>query len=447
LERLIEDENHGRLPEVQLPTPSYHAFLKIVRSYDQYALSAKRYGKRAAKLAFGRTDIGLQMSFPLERVEVDHQKIDLMALTEHLGFPDCRPILTAAIDHYSRACTGYTLSFSTGVGTVLACLKRSILLEPQHYDEDGVLLTEESWDCCGVPLAFGFDNGPEFHSTAVTHALYQVGAGVEYTRAYTPQHKGIVERFFGTVSVQFCRGLPGFTFSDTKERGDYPAHTKAALTLEQIDRHFLRWLVDVYHRTPHSATGEPPIERFRRGMRERPARMVNLSEMVPFQGRTEDRAITNQGVRINNRFYQAPELTEIAVSNEFKAAGNKVTVYASDYDKERIWIHNPVNGKPLEINWTQQAAPELTVQEKAHAKESRKKAHLSLGDIRADIRKEAAQNKQQSKRGKVLSDQVVEKSEALAQTPSVLQQEGDLAKTEEKLGQIDTDYSSADWSW
>ena len=443
---LIRDENQGRLEEVRLPSPSYNAFRNIVRSFDAYDLAAKRHGKRAAKIAYGRTDVGLQMSFPLERVEVDHQKLDLLVKTAHLGFADCRPYLTVAIDHYSRACVGYVLSFSTGIETVLTCLRRSIILEPHRYDDDGVLLTEESWDCYGVPLAFGFDNGPEFHSTAVTHALYQIGAGAEYTRAYTPEHKGIVERFFGTVSVQFCRGLPGFTFSDPKERGDYAAHTKAALKFEEVEENLYRWIVDVYNRMPNSTTGEAPIERFRRGSKDRPVRPVNHSDLVPFYGRTEERAITNQGVRINNRFYQAAALTEIVASQEYKTNGKKVTVYASNEDKDQIWVRNPVTGKDVEARWAQQAAPELTVEEKERAAESKKKSRSSLANMRTKMRQKAMKNNKTKTKDSKTEKVRTEQSSKSTGNDSMFA-EGGSHHREDVLGRIEVEDSDLDLDW
>ena len=197
---------------------------------------------------------------------------------------------------------------------------------------------------------------------------------------------------------------------------------------------------------PNSTTGEAPIERFRRGSKDRPVRPVNHSDLVPFYGRTEERAITNQGVRINNRFYQAAALTEIVASQEYKTNGKKVTVYASNEDKDQIWVRNPVTGKDVEARWAQQAAPELTVEEKERAAESKKKSRSSLANMRTKMRQKAMKNNKTKTKDSKTEKVRTEQSSKSTGNDSMFA-EGGSHHREDVLGRIEVEDSDLDLDW
>lgn len=64
-----------------------------------------------------------------------------------------------------------------------------------------------------------------------------------------PHYGGIVERIIGTA-LQQIHELPGTTFSNPTERGQYDSEQMAALTLDELEK-WLTLAVATYHGTVH----------------------------------------------------------------------------------------------------------------------------------------------------------------------------------------------------
>lgn len=55
------------------------------------------------------------------------------------------------------------------------------------------------------------------------------------------------------------RLLPGTTFSNTIERGEYDSESRAVMTLPELERWLTLQIAGVYHLTTHSALGQSPL--------------------------------------------------------------------------------------------------------------------------------------------------------------------------------------------
>ncbi|RAM48623.1 MAG: hypothetical protein C6Y22_26610 [Hapalosiphonaceae cyanobacterium JJU2] len=62
-----------------------------------------------------------------------------------------------------------------------------------------------------------------------------------------PSEGGIVERPFGTFNTELLSTLPGYTGSNVKQRPK-SAEKEASLTLEQLERLIVRYIVERYNR-------------------------------------------------------------------------------------------------------------------------------------------------------------------------------------------------------
>src|SRR3546814_10758699 len=71
---------------------------------------------------------------------------------------------------------------------------------------------------------------------------------------------GTVERIIGTVMQMIRDELPGTTFSNPDQRGDYDSENKAALTLRELER-WLTLAVGTYHGSVHNGLLQPPAAR------------------------------------------------------------------------------------------------------------------------------------------------------------------------------------------
>jgi len=73
-----------------------------------------------------------------------------------------------------------------------------------------------------------------------------------------PRGRGKIERFFGTVNQMLLCGLPGYT-----PAGHPAAHD--VLSAAAFEAELERFILEQYHQTPHSETGEPPQARWEGG--------------------------------------------------------------------------------------------------------------------------------------------------------------------------------------
>jgi putative transposase len=113
------------------------------------------------------------------------------------------------------------------------------------------------------------DNGSAFKAKAFTDTCCDLGMTHLRTIAGAATMRGTGERIFGTIGSNLLPLLSGRTFSDVVEKGDHPAEKRACLDAEDICRILVRWIVDIYHNTPHRGLGgRTPREQWERDHRE-----------------------------------------------------------------------------------------------------------------------------------------------------------------------------------
>lgn len=94
---------------------------------------------------------------------------------------------------------------------------------------------EADWPMSGKPKLLYLDNAAEFKSEALRRGCEQHGIQLNYRPPGQPQYGGIVERVIGTA-MQRGHELPGTTFSNPDQRGEYDSEQLAALTLLELER-------------------------------------------------------------------------------------------------------------------------------------------------------------------------------------------------------------------
>lgn len=164
------------------------------------------------------------MTAPLEQVQIDHTVIDLIVVDDRDRQPIGRPYLTLAIDVFTRCVLGMVVTLeapsAVSVGLCLvhvACDKRPWL--------EG-LNVEMDWQMSGKPLLLYLDNAAEFKSEALRRGCEQHGIRLDYRPLGQPHYGGIVERIIGTAMQMIHDELPGTTFSNPDQRGDYDSENK-----------------------------------------------------------------------------------------------------------------------------------------------------------------------------------------------------------------------------
>ena len=201
--------------------------------------------------------------YPLQEVQIDHTKVDLIIVDDLYRQLIGRPYLTVAIDVFSRCITGFCLTLEAPSATSVGlCLTHSVFKKDCWLSELGV---EGVWPIWGKPGLIHVDNGGDFHSEALIRGCEFHGIKVKYRPPGAPHYGGIVERIIGTL-MQLIHQIPGTTFSNIQERGDYNSEKQAVMTLKELEKWLAIAIVNYYHQKAHSSLLMAPIEKYRLGI-------------------------------------------------------------------------------------------------------------------------------------------------------------------------------------
>lgn len=341
--KAVYDEVHRKLLQLQkarpegadeLRIPSKVTIHRYLRRLDRYSVDAARLGKRAADRNY-RAVLGMQKAERLlERWEIDHTPLDLIVFDEVSRLPHGRPWLTVAIDKYSRMIVGIYIGFGNpSAYSVLQCLRQAILPKQDILAQfDEITLP---WPARGIPEMIVLDNGMEFHSAALIKACEELNIQVQFCPAKQPEYKGAVERFFRTISQDLIHRLPGTTFSNIRQRGDYESEKTAAIGFKTLHVLIYKWIVEVYHQQVHRGIGMSPAKKWEEGERERiieyPAHPDQLRVIT---GHVAERTLFRYGVEINGLKYNSPALQTI-----YRRFGERYKVSLKFYEDDVGLIH------------------------------------------------------------------------------------------------------------
>lgn len=249
--------------ERNLQPPTKATVARRVRNCETQALQRRRIGSKKAKYLYEAMPGHVQVSAPLERVEIDHTPMDVMVRSDD---PFCdyvgRPWLTVAIDVYTRCVLGIHIGFEPpSILSVALCLTHAVLPK-EPAAEFGVPL---DWPMQGLPREIVVDNGKDFVSAAFKRGCMEHGIILSYRPVGSPHYGGSIERLIGTMVGQ-CHLLPGTTKNSVKAKGEYDSTKHAALTLRQARTWFVEQLLGRYHIREHRMLRIPPIEAWKRAM-------------------------------------------------------------------------------------------------------------------------------------------------------------------------------------
>jgi putative transposase len=302
-----------------LPYPSYERLLKEVRSIPAYDVYSGRYGPAAAMKRFNMVANGVDIERPLQRVEIDEWRINLMTIIQDIGMlesltPEQEEELRSrrfwacvAIDARTRVILGMMVAPS--VSASLAKETLEMVVTPKSGIADA-MDAQSPWDQHGSPESVVTDQGSTFMSHDFRRAVIDLGCDPDAPPAGMPWLRGTIERFFRTIDQQALGAFTGRTFANIAEKGDYDPVARASLTIEELCRALVRWVVDVYHNSPHAGLGgETPANAWRRltaqyGVIPPPDRHVRRAIF----GVDLQRTMSSRGVRVLGLFFNALEL-------------------------------------------------------------------------------------------------------------------------------------------
>ena len=361
---VVIEEIRKRCVTAGFKPPSQATVRKRIQKIPQQTIIATREGAAAARRFDPIISEGPETYYPLQRVQVDHTIVDLVVVDEKHRKPIGRPYLTVAIDLYSRCIAGFYLSLDAPCATSVGlCLVHAIFSKEGWLSN---LKVDGDWPIFGKPDLIYVDNAAEFHGEALTRGCEFHGIKVEYRPLGTPHYGGIVERVIGTL-MQLVHQIPGTTFSNIMEKGDYDSEVAASLTLRELERWLTIAIVNYYHQKLHSTLLMPPIEKYRIGIlgevgqkgRGYPTVVVNkqafLIDFLPI----ERRILRRQGFVIDHIVYYSNILTSFIR----KKGGTEFIIRRDPRDLSKIYMLDSESNSYLEIPYRNLARPTITLWE------------------------------------------------------------------------------------
>jgi len=322
-----------------LSPPSRDAILSRIRSAEGYALSVKREGAKRARQLWEPRLGSIGEAVPLEIVQIDHTKVDLNVLSSDRSAVLGRPWLTLAIDVASRVVVGFYVSMrAPNSVSVSMCLSHAILPKLEH-GVDGI-----DYPVFGHIHEVRVDNAKELSGPTLKRGCAEHGISLKWRPIGKAHYGGHIERLNGTL-MKMVHGLPGTTFSNVAQRGDYASESRAILTLDEFRQWLTQQICCRYHARVHRGLGVPPLIAWKRywsdqadlGVHPRvpPDPAMFYVDFLPLVKRT----ILRGGVHIDSRRYWHDQLSQWM--------NHEVSVRKDPRDRRTIWVTMP-NGVRVE---------------------------------------------------------------------------------------------------
>ncbi len=344
-----------------LLVPSRGTLARRAAKLDPVATATARQGPDSARALQAAGGVPPAVTGVLQQVQMDHTPVDLIVVDERHRLPIGRPYLTAAIDVHSRCVVGFVVTLEAPSAlSVGLCLTHTVLDKGAWLQRLGV---DAVWPMSGKPLEIYVDNAAEFKSEALRRGCEQHGIGLHWRPPGQPHFGGIIERVIGTM-MRLVHELPGTTFSNPRERGDYDSDAKAVLTVAELER-WLALAVASYHGQVHSTLGQTPAAVWEAGTAATPPVTVTsetafLVDFLPVIRRT----LTRTGFVVDHVRYFCDALKPWIARRDRL---DRFLLRRDPRDLSRIWVLDPDGGAYLEVPYRTLAHPPVTLWEQRAA--------------------------------------------------------------------------------
>lgn len=285
--------------------------------------------------------------YPLDFVQIDHTPIDIIVVDEIYRQPIGRPYLTIAMDIYSRMVTGFFISLDEpSYFSVSQCLTQSILSKEKYLRN---LEIDGEWSVWGIPKTIGLDNAAEFRGKDLQRVCEHYGIELNWRPVARPQFGGHIERIIGTA-MREIHTLPGTTFSNIQERGEYKPEKYATMTLKSLEKWFVEYIVNVYHKQIHSGINCTPERKYTIGIfgdnenvlgRGLPEKILDEDKFKISLLPTIERTIQQFGIKIDNIQYYAEVLRRWIKAKDQYGKARKFIFKRDLRDISTIWFYDP----------------------------------------------------------------------------------------------------------
>lgn len=362
----------------QLAIPSRASVYRMIKKLDKYAVTSARYSKKEAEQQYRVSGTGPLTKFILERAEIDHTPLDLIVVDDQTNIAIGRPYLTAILDTHSRFPLALEIGFEPPSElSVIRAIKQAVW--PKTKLLENLENIENTWPAFGIPMLLVCDNGLEFHSKQLRRVCEELNIELMFCPKHTPQYKGRVERFLGTLNRQVSQRIQGTTFSNIVERNEYDSINNASITLANLKKIIYMWLIDVYSQSIHSSLNATPVDVWQNGLAHIEPRLpADQEEFDILCCKEFERKISHTGIIFKRLFYNSESLRMLRILN-----GNKSKVkFRVNYDDlSSIYVYNPYDNQFISIPCTTpEYADNLTLLQHEMILKERRSQFVQLGE-------------------------------------------------------------------
>lgn len=299
----INRKINGYHKEHNIALTNYYTVRKIVQSLPKDMVTLAKSGDKAYADKY-EIIMRRESKYPNQIWQVDHCLLSVKVI--HKDKIEEHPWLTIIIDDFSRCIMGFCLytGAPSAMQTALA-LRKAI-----WYKQD------KNWPVCGIPEILYTDHGTDFTSTHIEYVCAELKVQLIHSIVGKPKGRGKVERFFLSLEQKLIELLK----LDNK-----------IYNLSELEEIIKDFIINDYHHTIHSTTGETPIV------------LWNKQQIIPQMPDSIDklnlllltakkfRIVQRDGIRFAGFRYFHPNLIAYI--------GESIIIHFDPNDLSEIWVY------------------------------------------------------------------------------------------------------------
>ncbi|UFS62734.1 DDE-type integrase/transposase/recombinase [Sulfurimonas sp. HSL-3221] len=349
--------------------PGKNTIRNRIAGISEYERLKKQGNASIARDKFEPKPGSFNAEYPLQIVQIDHTRADVILVDDETRAPIDRPWLTVMIDLYSRMVVGFHLSLEApSVTSDALCIANAVLPKDQILLEHGI---EEEWDVWGFPQTIHSDNGADFRSESLKRSCLVYGMNYMFRSPGVPSLGGHVERMIKTIMDE-THNIPGTTFSNIFERKTYDSEGNAMMTFSEYEKWLLLFLTKIYHKRQHQTLGVSPEAKWREGIFG-----SALHEGVGYPPKPSDpqtvlldflpmvmRTIQRNGVNIDGLNYYDQSLRPFINQIDLQTGKKKQFIFKRDIrDISFVWFYEEVNQVYYKVRLADMTIPRMSLWE------------------------------------------------------------------------------------
>ena len=361
----VVDKVLAECKRMNIIAPHSNTIRNRIESITEYEKLKKQGSKSIARTRYEPTPNKFEADYPLQLIEIDHTPCDIILVDDEHRLPIGRPWITVAIDIYSRMIVGYYLSMNApSVTSVGMCVSNTILPKDTILAKFDV---NANWNVWGFPETIHVDNGADFRADAVKKAGLAHGINIEFRPVGRANFGGHIERAIGTLMSEI-HNLPGTTFSNIKQRGEYNSDANASMTFFEFEKWLVTFITKIYHKRVHNSLFLTPEQQWEEGLfgdensigfiQKPSSNSTIILDFLPIYERT----IQKNGVNIEGlNYYDHVLRTKI---NQTENGKKKQFIFKRDpRDISYIWFYEESTKEYFKIPVANQNMPSMTAWE------------------------------------------------------------------------------------